>query len=89
MKYTIAFLLILFSSFSPRTDSNVEFVCLKTNKASNVCYYNFIIDGIRYSYTDWGCKEKKKKDRLIEKVKDGKLALARDWKIECSPKPAD
>lgn len=87
MKYSIAFLVVLFSSFSPSRESSVEFVCLKTNKASNVCYYNFIIDGVRHSYTDWGCKQVKKKDQLIEKVKQGKLALVRDWKIECASRP--
>jgi hypothetical protein len=32
-----------------------------------------------------GCKYSKKTDEVIKKVKEGSLALARDWKIECPP----
>lgn len=74
--------LIASTAFSP-IESDVEFVCLKTNKASNTCYFNFKIDGIKYMYVDPGCKRAKKRDVLIQKVKDGKLALSRDWKIDC------
>ncbi|HEY0653973.1 MAG TPA: hypothetical protein VGD65_12630 [Chryseosolibacter sp.] len=62
---------------------NVEFVCLKTHKASNTCYFNFKVDGAKYTYVDKGCKKTKKKDETITKVKEGELALSRDWKIEC------
>jgi hypothetical protein len=35
-----------------------------------------------------GCKFSKKKDELVKKVKDGSLALAKDWKIDC-PEPKE
>ncbi len=75
-------LLIVSTAFSP-SESEVEFVCLKTHKASNTCYFNFKIDGVKYMYVDPGCKKSKNKETLIQKVKDGKLALSRDWKIDC------
>ena len=65
---------------------NVEFVCAKTHKASNTCYFNFKVDGAKYTYVDMGCKKSKKKDEVVAQVKEGKLALSRDWKIEC-PEP--
>jgi hypothetical protein len=65
---------------------NVEFVCMKTHKASNTCYFNFIVDGGKYAYTDKGCKKTKNKEETIKKVKEGKLALAKDWKIDCPEK---
>jgi hypothetical protein len=81
------FLLLLFviSGFAPASQEgeNVEFVCLKTHKASNTCYFNFKVDGGKYSYTDIGCKKVKKKEEVIKKAKEGKLALSKDWKIEC------
>jgi hypothetical protein len=71
---------------SPGYQDNVEFVCLKTHKASNTCYFNFKVDGAKYTYVDKGCKKSKKKDETIIKVREGALALARDWKIDC-PEP--
>jgi len=65
---------------------NVEFVCMKTHKASNTCYYNFKVDGAKYRYTDIGCKFNKKQQDVIKKAKEGGLALSKDWKIEC-PEP--
>ena len=61
---------------------NVEFVCLKKQMAANQCHYNFKVDGGKFRYVDIGCRFKKK-DEVIEKVKEGTLALARDWKIDC------
>lgn len=66
---------------------NVEFVCMKTHKASNTCYFNFKVDGAKYRYTDMGCKFSKKRDAVIQKAKDGELALSKDWKMDC-PEPA-
>lgn len=66
---------------------NVEFVCMKTHKASNTCYYNFKVDGAKYRYTDIGCKFSKKQQEVIKKAKEGELALSKDWKMEC-PEPA-
>jgi hypothetical protein len=70
----------------PIPQDNVEFICLKTHKASNTCYFNFKVDGAKYTYVDKGCKKMKKKDETITKVKEGELALSRDWKIDC-PEP--
>lgn len=67
----------------PMQGENVEFVCLKTHKASNTCHFNFKVDGANYRYVDIGCKYSKKRDELIKKVKDGSIFLAKDWKIEC------
>jgi hypothetical protein len=81
---TAFFLLLAFSganSLPPQ--ENIEFVCMKTHKATNTCYFNFKVDGGKYMYTDKGCKKTKNKEETIKKVKEGKLALAKDWKIEC------
>jgi hypothetical protein len=75
--------LILFSGFTPSQGDNVELVCVKTHRASNTCYFNFRVDGGKYSYTDSGCRKMKRKEEIIKKVKEGKLALSKDWKIEC------
>jgi hypothetical protein len=85
MKNLIASLVLILISagFSKSQSDNVEFICLKTHKASNICYFNFKVDGGKYSYTDIGCKKVKKKDEVIKKAREGKLALAKDWKIEC------
>lgn len=50
--------------------------------ASHTCHYNFIIDGAHYRYEDIGCKIKKQ-EKVIEKARNGKIALARDWEIAC------
>jgi hypothetical protein len=91
MKTLITFLfftLILICGFAPPQGENVEFVCVKTHKASNTCYFNFKVDGGKYSYTDVGCKKVKKKEEVIKKAREGKLALAKDWKIDC-PEPKE
>lgn len=80
----IAVLVIFFlMSFSSRQGGDIRFVCLKTHKATNTCHFNFTVDGAKYRYLDIGCKYSRKKDELIQKVKEGSLALAKDWKIEC------
>lgn len=87
MKSLLFVLCILaLSSATPAPQDNVEFVCLKTHKASNTCYFNFKVDGAKYTYVDKGCKKTKKKDETVNKVKEGELALSRDWKIDC-PEP--
>jgi hypothetical protein len=70
-------------SFSGRQGGDIQFVCLKTHKATNTCHFNFTVDGAKYRYLDVGCKYSRKKDELVQKVKEGSLALAKDWKIEC------
>jgi hypothetical protein len=81
--FLLLFVLCGFASVSQEGE-NVEFVCLKTHKASNTCYFNFKVDGGKYSYIDIGCKKVKKKEDVIKKAKEGKLALSKDWKIECT-----
>lgn len=93
MKFLVPFAVIVmiatgFSAPAPEQGENVEFVCLKTHKASNTCHFNFKVDGANYRYVDIGCKYSKKKDDLIKKVKEGTIFLAKDWKIDCpEPKP--
>ena len=77
---------VIITGFSPIQGENVEFVCMKTHKASNTCYFNFIVDGGKYRYTDIGCKKSKKREQVIKEAKEGKAALSKDWKIECAPK---
>ena len=83
-----ALVLMAFDSESDQGE-NVEFSCLKVNKATNACHFNFIVDGAKYRYVDIGCKFNKKREEVIKKAKAGTLALAREWKIECDPKPSD
>lgn len=73
-------------SFAPKQGENIEFSCFKMHKASNTCHFNFTVDGAKFRYVDMGCKYSKKVDEVIKKVKEGTLALARDWKIDC-PEP--
>lgn len=80
--------LIFLLSFSPKQGANIEFSCMKMHKATNTCHFNFIVDGAKFRYVDMGCKYSKKVDEVVKKVKDGSLALARDWKIECPPSKA-
>ena len=88
MKGATKFLLVSFiflMSFSPDQGANIEFSCFKMHKATNTCHFNFIVDGAKFRYVDMGCKYSKKTEEVIKKVKEGTLALARDWKIECPP----
>jgi len=91
---TASFLLTIAAAFiaagfaSPSQEGNIEFSCMKMHKASNTCYFNFKVDGAKFKYVDMGCKFSKKRDEVIEKVKDGSLALSKDWKIEC-PEPTE
>lgn len=74
-------LVITASSFP---NEEVELTCVKKQMATQTCHYNFTINGIRYRFIDNGCKGKK--DDILKKAKDGKLALAKDWKIDCEVK---
>ncbi|HYC87470.1 MAG TPA: hypothetical protein VEB86_19690, partial [Chryseosolibacter sp.] len=69
---------------TPVDDGNVDLTCVKVHKASNTCHFNFKIDGIKYRFVDAGCKYSKKREEVIRKAKEGGLALAREWKIECT-----
>jgi hypothetical protein len=68
---------------------HVEFSCLKKNKSTNTCHFNFKIDGEKYRFVDTGCKFEKKKDDIVKKAKEGELALAKDWKIDCPEAKAE
>jgi hypothetical protein len=87
MNYTAILSLFLITIFSSGAadfqGDNIEFVCLKTHKATNTCHFNFMVDGAKFRHVDMGCKFSKKKEELIKKVKEGTAALARDWKIDC------
>jgi hypothetical protein len=79
-----AFVASAFISVPNIKDEEVELICVKTHKATNTCYYNFKIGGIKYNYIDNGCKGKR--DAILKKANEGKLALAKEWKIPC-PEP--
>jgi len=66
--------------------SDVQLTCFRAHKATNTCHFNFTIDGAHYRYVDIGCKYSKKQDEVIRKAREGTLALAREWKIECGGK---
>ena len=86
MKIFLAILFVCFVCTGFETtlpQENIEFVCIKTHKASNTCYFNFMVDNVPYAYADKGCKKTKDKEETIKKVKEGKLSLAKDWKIDC------
>ncbi len=75
--------ILLSTGFRTDQGENVEFSCMKTQKSTNTCHFNFLVDGAKYRYVDIGCKFSKKKEEAIKKVKEGSLALSKDWKIEC------
>jgi hypothetical protein len=85
MKYFFIALALIVSTASTTTNSDeVELICTRKNNASNTCYYNFKINGANYRFTDVGCKSKK--EDLVKKAQQGKLGLAKDWKIDCIEK---
>lgn len=86
MKNLLGFFFVAALCGFDQPQENIEFVCLKTHKASNTCYFNFTVDGAKYAYADKGCKKTKNKEETIKKVKEGKLSLSKDWKIECGEK---
>jgi hypothetical protein len=82
MKYFFIALVFFVSTASTTPASEeVELVCTRKHSASNTCHYNFKINGMNYRFTDVGCKNKK--EELVKKAQQGKLGLARDWKVEC------
>lgn len=81
------FVCMISFGFNTKVDqADVQLTCFRAHKATNQCHFNFTIDGARYRYVDIGCKYLKKQDEVLKKAKDGTLALARDWKIECAAK---
>lgn len=86
---TIAFascLAFILTGFSLRPtlsdDDRVRFVCMKRQMSTKTCHYNFIIDGAKYRYVDMGCKFRDRSE-VIDRARSGRIALAREWKIEC------
>ncbi|QOI97576.1 MAG: hypothetical protein HRU69_08775 [Flammeovirgaceae bacterium] len=75
----VAFLASL--GMKSRVEDEVELVCMRKQHSTKTCHYNFIINGMPYRYVDNGCKETK--EALVKKAKEGKLALAREWKVDC------
>lgn len=88
MKLVIAVVLSAFilSAHGKRNfaQEDVELVCIKRHSTSNSCHYNFKIGGINHRFIDVGCKGKK--DDILKKAKEGKLGLAKEWKIQCTVK---
>jgi hypothetical protein len=81
--YIITFLaaIVLTPGFKLVQEDEIELVCVKKHNASNVCHYNFKIGGVKYNYLDVGCRGRK--EEVLKKAKNGKLGLAKDWKLEC------
>lgn len=79
----IVFCLTAFS-LRPATpdDNRVQFVCMKKQMSTKTCHYNFLIDGARYRFVDLGCKFRDRGE-VIDRARAGRIALAREWKIEC------
>lgn len=68
-------------AMKPQPEDEVELVCMRKQHSTKTCHYNFMINGIPYRYIDHGCKETR--EALVKKAKEGKLALAREWKVDC------
>lgn len=84
MKILTSILCISFGllSFIEQQDESIQFVCKRKIMSTNRCHYNFKVNGGKFRYVDIGCRFKKQAE-VIEKVKTGELALAKDWEIEC------
>jgi hypothetical protein len=65
-------------------EQEIELVCMRKHNASNVCHYNFKVEGEKYRFLDIKCKNTR--EDILKKAKEGKLALAKDWKIDCPEK---
>lgn len=87
MKYLFFLFLLSLVPDNFLPDEEVELVCVRKQMAANICHYNFLINGMPHRYLDNGCRENR--ESVIKKAKEGKLALAKDWKIECPAKQKD
>lgn len=85
----IAGTLLILTAFMPVGQSDVQLTCVRVHKATNSCHFNFTIDGAPFRFVDIGCKYNKKHKEVIQKAKDGTLALAKDWKIDCGQKKVE
>ena len=88
LRYSVFLLPLVLTGFIPVPQDEIELVCFKTHKASNTCHFNFKVNGAPYRFVDVGCKYSKKQNELIQKVQEGSIFLAKDWKINC-PEPKD
>ncbi|MFN3840599.1 MAG: hypothetical protein ACK4RF_07820 [Cyclobacteriaceae bacterium] len=75
----IIFVVIL--GMKSKAEDEVELICMRKQHSTKTCHYNFRINGVPYRYIDNGCKESK--EVLIKKAREGKLALAKEWKVDC------
>lgn len=87
MKATLFKLLLMLTVCISSANTNkfqeeIGLACVRKHNASNSCHYNFTIDGVNYHYVDLGCKSKR--DEILKKAREGKLGLAKDWKIVCT-----
>lgn len=80
MRIIFFFVLALFGA-DLKQAGKPELICTKVNKSRNICYYNFRIDGKKYHFTDTGCRYTK--DKALEKIAEGTIALGKDWKVPC------
>ncbi|HCM75148.1 MAG TPA: hypothetical protein DIS90_02110 [Cytophagales bacterium] len=82
MKYFLI-LAAVATLFSARTitKERPELICVKNSKSKNTCYYNFMINGVEYQFMDIGCRYSREK--IMEKVEAGTIALGKDWKVPC------
>ena len=81
LKLLFVFSCIAFSGFSVPDYQEAELICVRTQKSSNTCFYNFKMGGIPYHFKDVGCR--RKKDDVVKAVNAGELALLKEWKIVC------
>jgi hypothetical protein len=81
-KLLVVFTIFLSGANTYKQQEEVSLACMKRHNASNSCHYNFTVDGVNYRYIDFGCKTKR--DEILKKVKEGKLGLAKDWKVVCT-----
>ncbi|MCS6975125.1 MAG: hypothetical protein N2044_07795 [Cyclobacteriaceae bacterium] len=84
MKYLLLLTSLLLIGSSGFADDEVELVCVRKQIAANICHYNFLINGMPYRYLDNGCRESR--ESALKKAREGKLALAKEWKLECPEK---
>lgn len=78
----ISLSILLMLGFKSATNE-VELSCVKNLKSTNTCHFNFKVDGQKFRFIDNGCRYMKDKESIIKKAKEGELALAKDWKIDC------
>lgn len=81
-KLLLVFTIFLSGANTFKQQEEVSLACMKKHNATNTCHYNFTIDGVNYRYIDTGCKIKR--DEILKKAKEGKLGLAKDWKVVCT-----